>query len=183
MSFADVRRACRHGIQQKVGYQQRPHDAITPGISGSRNGVQRSNCNATIHESLTRSARATCSTSVLNAGLLLRWHGAAAIGTRNEAFGAHWCLPGGGPLSARQFADLAGHHLGSPIKLRSAGMMTLRIVSLFNKELRGFLQVAPDYLKPVRYDARKLQGLLGPPQMTSYDAGISHTLTWIASAR
>jgi len=29
--------------------------------------------------------------------------------------------------------------------------------------LRGFLQVAPDYMKPVRYDARKLQGLLGPP--------------------
>jgi hypothetical protein len=48
---------------------------------------------------------------------------------------------------------------------------------------RGFLQVAPDYMKPVRYDARKLQGLLGPPQMTSYDAGISHTLAWIASAR
>jgi hypothetical protein len=44
-------------------------------------------------------------------------------------------------------------------------MTTLRIVSLFNKDLRGLLQVAPDYMKPVRYDARKLQGLLGPQQM------------------
>jgi hypothetical protein len=51
-------------------------------------------------------------------------------------------------------------------------MTTLRIVSLFNKDLRGLLQVAPDYMKPVRYDARKLEGLLGPPKMTSYDAGI-----------
>jgi hypothetical protein len=56
-------------------------------------------------------------------------------------------------------------------------MMTLRIVSLFNKDLPGLLQVAPDYTKPVRYDARKLQGLLGPQQMTSYDAGIGQTLT------
>jgi hypothetical protein len=56
-------------------------------------------------------------------------------------------------------------------------------LSLFNKDLRGLLQVAPDYMKPVRYDARKLQGLLGPPQMTSYDAGIGQTLAWIESGR
>ena len=60
-------------------------------------------------------------------------------------------------------------------------MTTLRIVGLFNKDLRGLLQAAPDYMKLVRYNARKLQGLLGPQQMTSYDAGIGHTLAWIAS--
>jgi hypothetical protein len=39
-------------------------------------------------------------------------------------------------------------------------------------------------MTPVRYDARKLQGLLGPQQqMTSYDDGIDQTLTWIASGR
>jgi len=36
-------------------------------------------------------------------------------------------------------------------------------------------------MKPVRYDAGKLQGLLGPQQMTSYDADIGHTLAWITS--
>ena len=60
-------------------------------------------------------------------------------------------------------------------------MMTLRIVSLFNKELRGFLQVAPDYMKSVGYDARELKALVGPLQMTSYDAGIGQTLAWIVS--
>jgi hypothetical protein len=62
-------------------------------------------------------------------------------------------------------------------------MMTLRVISIFTKDLRGFLQVAPDYMKPVRYDARELQGLLGPPEMTSYDAGIAQTLAWIAATR
>jgi nucleoside-diphosphate-sugar epimerase len=108
---------------------------------------------------------------------------AAAIGARAEAFGAHWCLPGGGPLSGRQVAEIAGHHLGRRVKLRSAGLMALRIVGLFNRDLRGFLQVAPDYMKSVRYNACKLQGLLGPPQMTSYDAGIGRTLAWVASGR
>ena len=36
-------------------------------------------------------------------------------------------------------------------------------------------------MKSVRYDAGKLQGLLGPQPMTSYDAGMGHTLAWIAS--
>jgi hypothetical protein len=54
---------------------------------------------------------------------------------------------------------------------------------VFNKELRGFLQVAPDYMNPVTYDTHKLQGLLGPQRMTNYDLGISQTLSWIASRR
>jgi nucleoside-diphosphate-sugar epimerase len=108
---------------------------------------------------------------------------AADIGTRSEAFGAHWCLPGGGPLSGQQVAEIAGRHLGRSVKLRSAGLTTLRIASLFKKDLRGFLQVAPNYMKPVRYDATKLQSLLGPLQITSYDVGIGQTLAWIASRR
>jgi hypothetical protein len=85
--------------------------------------------------------------------------------------------------AGRQVADIAGRHLGRPVKLRSVGLTTLRIVGLFNKDLRGLLQVAPDYMKPVRYSAHKLQGLLGPPQMTSYDVGIGQTLAWIVSGR
>jgi nucleoside-diphosphate-sugar epimerase len=106
---------------------------------------------------------------------------AVEIGARTEAFGAHWCLPGSGPLSGQQVADIAGRYLGRQVKLRSAGMTTLRIVGLFNKDLRGLLQVAPDYMKSVRYGGGKLQGLLGPQPMTSYDAGMGHTLAWIAS--
>jgi hypothetical protein len=59
--------------------------------------------------------------------------------------------------------------------------MALRIVSLFNKELRGLLQVAPEYMKPVSYDARKLEGLLGRQAMTPYEAGIATTLQWTAA--
>jgi len=106
---------------------------------------------------------------------------AVAIGARAEAFSAHWCLPGAGPLSGRQVAEIAGRNLGRPVKVRSAGLTVLRMVGLFNKDLRGFLQIAPDYVKPVHYNARRLESLLGPPQMTSYDAAIGRTLAWIGS--
>ena len=68
---------------------------------------------------------------------------AAEIGRKPEAFGAHWCLPGSGPLSGHQFAAIAGRHLGHRVKLRGAGMMTLRLVALFNKDLRGLCRSCP----------------------------------------
>src|SRR6516162_10587505 len=54
----------------------------------------------------------------------------------------------------RRYSGDHPHHYGSYVAIASR---------------RGLLQVAPDYMKPVRYDARKLQGLLRPQQMTSYD--------------
>ena len=104
---------------------------------------------------------------------------AAEIGRRPQAFGEHWCLPGSGPLAAGAFAEIVGRHLGRRVKVRGAGMMTLRLASLFKKDLRGLLQVVPDYMKPVRYDASKLVALLGPQLMTSYEAGIGATLDWL----
>lgn len=108
---------------------------------------------------------------------------AAAIGRREEAFGAHWCLPGGGPLTGNQVAAIAWRHFGRPVKLRAAGLTMLRVVSLFNKDLRGFLQMAPEYMKPVSYDARKLEKLLGPQTMTPYEVAIGQTLDWLAADR
>lgn len=106
---------------------------------------------------------------------------AADIGRQADAFGQHWCLPGSGPLNGRGFADIASRHLGRRVRLRAASLPVLRIVSLFNRELRGFMQIAPDYMKSVRYDAGKLEGLLGRQVMTPYDQGIAQTLDWLAT--
>ncbi len=105
---------------------------------------------------------------------------AAEIARRPEAFGAHWCLPGSGPLSGLDLADIAGRYLGRKVTVRGAGMLTLRLVSLFKKDLRGFMQVVPEYMKPARYEASKLIALLGPQQMTPYEDGIDATLDGLA---
>jgi nucleoside-diphosphate-sugar epimerase len=101
---------------------------------------------------------------------------AARMADHPEVFGADWMLPGGGPLTGAQVADTASRHLARRVKLRSAGVLTLRLVSLFNKDLRGFMQMAPDYIKPIAFDAAKLEGLIGRQTLTSYEDGIAHTL-------
>ncbi len=58
----------------------------------------------------------------------------------------------------------------------------LRLVSLFSKDLRGFMQVVPDYMKSIAYDASKLESLIGKVEMTPYEIGIAHTLDAISAA-
>jgi hypothetical protein len=72
--------------------------------------------------------------------------------------------------------------LGRSVKLRTGGVFMLRLVSLFNKDLRGFMQVVDDYVKPIAYDASRLEGLMGKPEMTSYEIGIARTLDAISAA-
>jgi nucleoside-diphosphate-sugar epimerase len=106
---------------------------------------------------------------------------AARIRNRADAFGQDWVLPGSGPLTGAQVVEIASRHLGRPVKLRTAGAFALRLVSLFSKDLRGFMQMVPDYLKPIAFAAGKLEGLIGKPQMTPYETGIERTFDAISA--
>ncbi|MBI1354716.1 MAG: NAD(P)H-binding protein [Acidobacteria bacterium] len=97
----------------------------------------------------------------------------------DEAYGDRWIVPGAGPLSGRRLQQIVSDILRRPVKLRSAGMWMLRLVSLFNSDLRGFLQMAPDYMKPLRFDAAKLRALLGDPPVRPYEDSVAATLDWL----
>lgn len=101
----------------------------------------------------------------------------------SEAYGQRWIVPGSGPISGAQVAELAGEVLGRKVGLRCAGPTLLRVVSLFNRQLRGFMQMVPEYLKPIAYDASKLRKLIGPVDVTPYETGIGETLRWIQSVQ
>lgn len=106
---------------------------------------------------------------------------AAELALHDEAFGERWIVPGSGPITGRQVADIASRVLGRRVVVRAAGPMMLRLVSLFNKPLRGFMQMVPDYLKPITYDAANLSALIGKPSVTGYEAAIGQTLAWISA--
>jgi len=95
------------------------------------------------------------------------------------AYGDDWVVPGSGPISARRVAGILTDILGQAVKIRAVGPFVLRLVSLFDRDLRGFLQVVPDYVKPIRYDGAKLEGLLGPTRRTSYEDGLAEVVRLI----
>ena len=100
---------------------------------------------------------------------------AAELANHDQAFGERYILPGSGTVTGTEVARLAGG------KLRAASPMLLRIVSLFDKNLRSFLPMVPHYAKKITYDASKLRALVNVPPMTSYPDGIRQTLDWLRS--
>jgi nucleoside-diphosphate-sugar epimerase len=100
----------------------------------------------------------------------------ADLALREEAYGRSWVLPGSGPLSPRGAAEIAGRHLGRPVRVVAAPAWLLKGMSLFSSDLRAFRPMIDDYVRPIRYDATRLTELLGPQETTPYEKAIPETL-------
>ncbi len=98
-----------------------------------------------------------------------------------EASGKRVLLPGSGPLSGERLALLAGQSLGRPVRLRAAPLWLLRLLALVSRDLRAFLPMLPHYVRPLSFDTRRLEELVGPPRITPYEEAVAETLRWIAA--
>ena len=106
---------------------------------------------------------------------------AVELASHAETYGERWIVPGSGAITGRQVAEIASRILGRRVPIRSAGRFVLRLVSIFNEPLRGFMQMVPDYQKPITYDASKLAALIGKPSVTGYEDAIRQTLEWLTA--
>jgi nucleoside-diphosphate-sugar epimerase len=106
----------------------------------------------------------------------------AELATHEEAYGEHWIVPGGGPLTLDNVVGIAKAHLGRPVFQRCARPWLLKVLALFVSELRGFLPMVPHYVQPIAYDGSKLRGLLGDLALTPYEKAIPVTLDALAAA-
>jgi nucleoside-diphosphate-sugar epimerase len=104
---------------------------------------------------------------------------AVELAADDRAFGERWVFPGSGPITALQIAEITSGVLGHKAAVRAAGTTMLRLVSLFNPQLRAFMPLVPDYMKPITYDASKLEAVLGKRAMTPYKPAIGQTLGWL----
>lgn len=101
------------------------------------------------------------------------------LAASEAAYGKHWILPGSGPITGADLATIASRHLNRSVGIRSAGPLMLKMVSFFSADLRGFMQMVPEYLKPIRYDASALRAVLGDIQLTPYEEAIGETVRWL----
>jgi nucleoside-diphosphate-sugar epimerase len=98
------------------------------------------------------------------------------LAEREEAYGERWLVPGAGPLTAEELAEILGRCLGRPVRARGGPLWLLRLLGTFSPELRDFLPLAPHYARPLRYDGSKLRTLLGETTRTPHDQAIAETL-------
>ncbi len=100
----------------------------------------------------------------------------------DAAYGHPWIVPGSGPLSGVRAARLAGEHLGRTVNARGAAAWLLKTLSLVSSDLRAFRPMIDHYARPIRYDAARLEGLLGAVANTPYEDAIPATLDWLTDA-
>lgn len=100
----------------------------------------------------------------------------AELLAREEAYGDDWVVPGSGPVSASQVAAILAKLLGREVRVRAAPPWLLRILSMFKKDLRGFMQIVPEYVKPISFDGSKLERLIGPMARTTYEDALRATI-------
>lgn len=105
----------------------------------------------------------------------------AALVSQRKAYAADWVVPGSGAVSARRIAEILGGVLGRTVHVRAAAPWLLRLLSLFRSDLRGFLQLVPDYARPIRYDGSRLRQLVGDLPRTPYEIALRATVDWIRS--
>ena len=66
--------------------------------------------------------------------------------------------------------------------MRAAPPWLLRILGFFNEDLRGFMQVVPEYVKPISFDGSKLTRLLSDTARRSYEDALRATIASIKAA-
>jgi nucleoside-diphosphate-sugar epimerase len=104
----------------------------------------------------------------------------AELAKRSEAYGERWIVPGAGPISFDEIAQIVEQHLGRPVRLRAAGQLALRLAGFFLRDVRAFLPMAPTYIAPIHFDGSKLRQLLGEIPVTPYAEAIPRTLDWLS---
>lgn len=101
----------------------------------------------------------------------------AILGTREEALGQVWFAPSNHPLTQADFLKLLEAELGHPVKARIGGPMMLRLLGLFNREIRETVEMIFEWTEPYVIDSAKAEKTFSL-QPTPLKEAIKATLDW-----
>lgn len=101
----------------------------------------------------------------------------ALIGNTSDTYNQTWHLPCDDTrMTYAELVDLASELSGTKFKLSILGNTSLKIASIFKKEVREILELLPRYEHDNLFDSSKFQKRFPDFAITSYRAGISKIL-------
>ena len=83
------------------------------------------------------------------------------------AYGQRWNVAGAGAITPRQLLQIAAAYYGTKSRVRTANRLILRMLSLFNAQLRESKELYPLYMNPPILNPAKLKGLIRNYPVTS----------------
>lgn len=99
------------------------------------------------------------------------------LSEHEEAFGRAWHVPSAPTVTTRQFVGMVGEAAGQPVKLRAAGKMTLRLIGLFQPDVREFIEMFYEFDEPFVVDDSRFRAAFGNG-VTPHETAIRETVEW-----
>jgi nucleoside-diphosphate-sugar epimerase len=104
----------------------------------------------------------------------------ADLAAQDECFGEAWNFGGPGEINTIDFITRVYRAVGLAPKYRTAGAGLLKLLGIFNADIREVVEMLYLQERPVILDDRKLLARF-PAKKTAYDDGIRQTIEWMRS--
>lgn len=106
----------------------------------------------------------------------------AALGTRDDVVGRVWHVPNAPARTTREVIDLIADEIGSPIKVRRAPTLALRLMGLVNPTVRELPEMLYEFTQPFVVDGSTTEQQLGVTA-TPLDHAVRDTVAWFRNRR
>lgn len=100
------------------------------------------------------------------------------LGATDSACGQAWHVPGAGPLTGRQFLEMAFKAAGTKPKVGVVGRGLLRFVGVFVPDAREMIELMYQFEEPLVLDGSKFGHAFPSFQYTPHEDGIRQTVEW-----
>jgi nucleoside-diphosphate-sugar epimerase len=110
---------------------------------------------------------------------------AAACIMLGENASAHvevWHVPGAGPITGREFIDMAFKAAGNKPNIGLLSGRSIRVAGLMNSDAREMIELMYEFEEPLVLDGSKFSTEFPLFKYTSYEEGIRKTIDWFRQA-
>lgn len=100
------------------------------------------------------------------------------LGATREAYGQAWHAPGAGPLTGRQFLEMAFRAAGTAPRGGTMGRLMFRFLGLLAPEAREMLELLYQFEEPMLLDGGKFARAFPDFRYTPHEDAVRQTVEW-----
>jgi nucleoside-diphosphate-sugar epimerase len=101
----------------------------------------------------------------------------ATLGMNDSALGQIWFAPSAPPITQRDYLQKIYNEAGQPLKIRVGTRPILRVMGLFDKNIREIIEMMYEFEKPFIMDSSKAEKAFGL-KTTPLDVAIKETIAY-----
>jgi nucleoside-diphosphate-sugar epimerase len=99
------------------------------------------------------------------------------LSQQDDACGRAWHVPSAETVTTGQFIKLIEREIGRPIQVRTAGKNLMRVVGLFNRDVREVVEMMYEFEEPFIVDHSRFVAAFGNG-VTPHEEAIRETVAW-----